>query len=81
MKLVLSFVLFGLSLQAFAIDEARTSCPKTRSCKADRDCRTYAFKHNCHAQCRSVSLQIPGGKSEQCSQQCLCLKKIKLENA
>ena len=81
MKLLISALLLGYSIQALALDEPRTNCPKTRPCKVDKDCRIYAFKHNCHAQCQTISLKFPDNKQQECSAQCLCIKTIKLTNA
>lgn len=81
MKFFLTTIVLLVTFNAFATQEPRTSCPKTRVCKVDRDCRIYAFKHNCHAQCQAAVIELAGQTSEPCPLQCLCLKKVKLENA
>lgn len=81
MRYIFTCIAVLVAINIFAAQEPRTTCPKTRACKVDRDCRIYAFKHNCHAQCQAAVLTLGSQQSESCSLQCLCLKKVKLENA
>ena len=72
MRIATMFGLCVIGLNCFAL--VPKGCPQTRTCVDDKNCKIYAFKHNCHGQCEQRTLNFPDGHALQCPSQCLCEK-------
>jgi hypothetical protein len=70
-KFAIIFISIFMPALAFSADN---SCSKTRSCEEDKNCKIYAFKHNCHGICQSKTIVDNTGNNVQCPMQCACLK-------
>lgn len=79
MKLFMFLIGLAFISGAMANDNV---CSRTRACHEDKNCKIYAFKHNCHGICQSKTITDDVGKSIQCPMQCACLKvKVQEKNA
>jgi hypothetical protein len=64
---------FGLLVLSFnCLASVPKGCPQTRACQEEKECKIYAFKHNCHGICQKRELKYPDGHGVQCPAQCVC---------
>ena len=67
------WIILGLSFSLVAQSGVPTGCPSTRACTEDRNCRTYAMKHNCQSVCSNKEIKNTVGELINCPSQCLCI--------